>query len=158
MRVRDRGLRLVVRGTHAGIRVRGELLDLLGDDPPGDPHALARHARTTLAVAGTARAGTRVVQQVLGTLGTALGRLDRPLQRGDATLRGAHALVGLQQRLVDAAGASGARCSTSGRAAPAGRRRGPERCGSRPAARTAASNDPSNGRFAALVEGQIPSR
>src|SRR5262249_29018461 len=65
---------------------------------------LARAARPALALARPAGTATRVAQLVLGTLGALLGDGQPALQRGHAALRGAHALVGLQQRLVDAAG------------------------------------------------------
>ena len=51
---------------------------------------------------------------------------------------------------------SAARCQAL--AAPAARRLGPGRRGSSPAAMHAASNEPPNGRLAALVDGQRPSR
>ena len=64
-----------------------------------------RQAGTTLALARPTGARARVAQQVLGTRRhDARPPATRPLQLGDATLQGAHALVGLQQRLVDAAG------------------------------------------------------
>ena len=158
VRIGDRGLRLVVCGTHTGIRVRGQHLDLLARPRSPDPHALATVAGTPLTLARTTGAGARVAQQVLGTVRTTLGR--RHSRSSSATRR---SMARTRSEASSSAsstlrGAIGARCSTAGRATPAGRRRGPERCGSRPAARTAASNDPSNGRLAALVEGQTPSR
>ena len=100
----DRGLGLVVCSSHSSVGVRGEHLDLLAGFTFDDLDAITRATGTALALARTAGAHTRVSQQVLGTVGTTLGRCHRTLELGDATLHGTQALRGLQQRLVDAAG------------------------------------------------------
>ena len=104
MGIGDRGLGLVVCSSHSSVGVRVEHLDLLARLAFQDLDTLTRATGTALALARTAGTHTRFSQQVLGTLGATFGRRHRAFQLGDATLHGAHALRGIQQRLVDATG------------------------------------------------------
>ena len=73
MRIGDRGLRLVVCGSHPSVRVRGQHLDLLARLALGDLHAIARSAGTPLTLARPARTHACIAQQVLGTIRATLG-------------------------------------------------------------------------------------
>ena len=118
------------------------------DSRRGHPRALARAAGPAGLLARAARAAARVAHLVLGPLGTALRGGQPALQRGGVRLGEPRPLVGGQQlvgHVARHARRAVARRSTAGRASPGRRRRGPGRCGSRPAARTAASKLPRTG-------------
>ena len=148
------GLDLVVGRAHARLGVGDQLLDALR--APGH----GRRARARAHAARTAGLVARAPGTAARLAGLRLGTSARPSATSSARSSSAIRCQRVPPRLALAFGdVTSARAARhQGAPTPAARRRGPGRCGSSPAARTAASKEPPNGRLAALVDGQTPSR